>query len=648
MGWMCKDSGASGSSSSTSYSLVLMLCCGVVLSVVAFLVVQNWERSRVQNEFERRAGIRSASLQRSINAYLEVLHSIVPLYTSSREINRQEFRLFAGRFLARHRDVLALEWIPRVADAERAACESEAQKEGCKGFQISKRDRAGNVQREDERKEYFPVYFEESRRGNPRSLGLDLASDAACLQAVEKATDTGAVAVVRITMTRKTGDEFGFRALLAVYKNDARCDTPEARRQNLKGLVAIVFGLSDMLDASLKGLDVGDVVIYLYDGTPSAGERPLYFYALGGGQRVEVRGVEEETQDGMRWGATLDAGGRQWSILCRPTPEFFAAQKTCPAWAVLMIGLLITALVVDYQFRTASKERLAAELAKANEELGKANEELKVEITERSSAQEEIRKLNEDLERRVNQRTAELAAANKELEAFCYSVSHDLRSPLRGIEGFSQALLADYANQLDDQGKDCLQRVRAAVRRMAQLINDLLDLSKTTRRELRREEVDLSWLAKSVVSDIQKTNVGCQAEFAITRGLTVHGDPHLLRIVLENLLGNAWKFSRKTPEPKIEFGVTDGLKPRGSARVVGDIPPDLTGRRVFFVRDNGAGFDMAFADKLFIPFQRLHAATEFEGTGIGLATVQRIVHRHGGHVWTEGAEGKGATFYFTL
>jgi len=250
------------------------------------------------------------------------------------------------------------------------------------------------------------------------------------------------------------------------------------------------------------------------------------------------------------------------------------------------------------------------------------------DITERKLAEIEIRKLNEELKQNITQ----LEAANKELEVFSYSISHDLRAPLRSLDGFSQVLFEDYANQLDEQGKDYLQRIRKASQHMAELIDALLMLSRMTRKEIHYETVDLSTLAQAILAELRQTQPKRQIEVVIEEGLVVKGDPQLLRVVIENLLANAWKYTSRKPEVRIEVGALR----------------QEDGKRTYFVRDNGAGFDMAFADKLFKAFQRLHTPNEFPGVGIGLATVQRIIHRHGGRVWAEGEVEKGATFFFTL
>jgi signal transduction histidine kinase len=253
---------------------------------------------------------------------------------------------------------------------------------------------------------------------------------------------------------------------------------------------------------------------------------------------------------------------------------------------------------------------------------------------ERIRAETELERVNlesrEELERRVQDRTAQLEAINKELEAFCYSVSHDLRAPLRSVRGFSEVLLERYAEKLDAQGQEFLRRAVKSCHHMDSLIDDLLKLSRVTRAELQVQNIDLSNMAQTIVEDLRKTQPSRKTEVLIQPGLRTEGDERLLRVALDNLMGNAWKFTGKRSEARIEFGKTQSPQ------------------KAFYIKDNGAGFDMRYQERLFGVFQRLHSLTEFPGTGVGLATVQRIINRHGGKAWAEGKVDEGATFYFTL
>ena len=274
---------------------------------------------------------------------------------------------------------------------------------------------------------------------------------------------------------------------------------------------------------------------------------------------------------------------------------------------------------------------MLAQIQVRDKELKRHSDHLEEQVVTRTA---ELLKTNVDLEQAVVEmkmakETTEVA--NKELEAFAYSIAHELRSPLRSMDGFSRILLEDYADKVDEDGQDYLRRVRGASQRMAQLIDDLLNLSRLTRYEISREIVDMSALVREIVAKLQQHEPSREVEFVIEEGLTTSGDFHLLKVTLENLMNNAWVFTATHPCARIEFGATQH-----------------NGETAYFVRDDGVGFDMAYADKLFGAFQRLHAMTEFEGTGMGLTIVERIIHRHGGRVWAEGAVEQGATFYFTL
>ena len=253
------------------------------------------------------------------------------------------------------------------------------------------------------------------------------------------------------------------------------------------------------------------------------------------------------------------------------------------------------------------------------------------DITDMKKTQEEILKLNSELENQVNYRTIQLEDTLKELETFSYSVSHDLRAPLRGIDGWSMALVEDYKDKLDENGMKYLSRVREETQKMGQLIDDLLHLSRVSRSEMSNGKVDLSRIAMSIAEKLRQSDPGRNVVFSIQHGIIVKGDAALLEAALSNLLQNAWKFTSTQEEAHIDFSTIDNEK-----------------NTVYYIKDDGVGFDMIYSSKLFGAFQRLHKTSEFPGTGIGLATVKRIIHRHGGHIWAQSEVGKGATFYFTL
>jgi light-regulated signal transduction histidine kinase (bacteriophytochrome) len=263
--------------------------------------------------------------------------------------------------------------------------------------------------------------------------------------------------------------------------------------------------------------------------------------------------------------------------------------------------------------------------------LRRAHRTLQAESAQRQAAETEVRALNATLEQQVRERTAQLESANRELEAFSYSVSHDLRAPLRAVDGFSRALLEDHGDRLDEAARAGIDRIRGAARRMSQLVDALLQLARVTRSDLHRAPIDVTALVSSIADELRQREAAPAVDFAIAPNLRASADRRLLLVLFQNLFENACKFSNGRAGARVECGVTT-----------------RDGHAAWFVRDNGVGFDMAYAHRLFGPFQRLHSEAEFPGSGIGLATVQRIVHRHGGRIWAESRPGEGATFYFTL
>ena len=307
----------------------------------------------------------------------------------------------------------------------------------------------------------------------------------------------------------------------------------------------------------------------------------------------------------------------------RHTPIIFltaadqAQTQAVRGYAVGAVDYMVKPVVPEF---VRSKVAVFVELAKKNDLLQRQAELLRAGEQEARELADARAELVRDLEHK-----------NRELESFSYAVSHDLRAPLRRIESFSRAVQESQGERLDDDGHRYLDRVREASQQMSQLIDDVLYLARVTRAEMREQEVDLSGLVTLLLDRMRESEPQRPVEVKVRPGITVLGDGQLLRIAVQNLLENAWKFTGKTPAPRIEFGTAS-----------------VQGEQSYFVRDNGAGFDMAYADRLFGPFQRLHLQTEFPGTGIGLATVQRIIHRHGGQVWADGLPGQGATFHFTI
>jgi|GEM_PF-1352458 len=446
------------------------------------------------------------------------------------------------------------------------------------------------------------------RAGNEKAIGHNLLQDPLRRTEALRAVESRQLALAGPFELRQGG--VGAIGRLAVFVPDG------VGGERFWGFVNVMMRLPDLLAASnLETLERGGCRYELTRLNPDTGRWESIAHSDGPLQAP----VE----------STIDVPNGKWKLAVAPK-NGWQNSPFSPLNYFLVGGISgILALLAYLMLRQPGMLRQEVLLRTAD--LEEANRQLEAEIRERRRAEGEARRLNADLERRVAQRTAQLEGSNRELESFSYSVSHDLRAPLRHMESFSRILAEDHGGQIDEGGRQCLERIEAGIRRMKLHIESLLELARLGRDPLRVSMVDLSGMVREIAAQLAASGPGRRVSFPVTDGIAVWGDADLLRVALEQLLGNAWKFTETRDEARIEFGVSE-----------------TDDKRLFFVRDNGVGFDMRYADRLFGAFERLHGADEYEGVGIGLATVQRIIRRHGGEIWAEAKVDEGATFFFTL
>lgn len=456
---------------------------------------------------------------------------------------------------------------------------------------------------------YGPILYLEPRTAeNLAVVGYDMYAEPTRHTAMEAARDTGQVRMSGRVRLLQDGDRDAVAGMLIyapVYRAGDVPGTTAARRMSMQGWVYVPVRVPRFVEVALQPTR-RDISFRITDVTDP---RPVLLYA--------DAGLDANGPAGFTSSQETQYYGRRWRFDFVSGPIESAVPGLATLRTALLVGLLASVLLFGIAWSLAQTEaraqRIAARMTEAHR---------------RSEAH--VLALNRSLEARVDMRTRELSEANRELESFSYTVSHDLRAPLRAIEGFSRVLVDRYGPGLDEGGRDYLWRVRNAASRMSELIESMLKLARVGREELRREPLDLSRIAGDIVAELRVCEPGRNVEVLVAPGLQGVGDPVLVRSLLQNLLGNAWKFTRDREHARIVFDAADGSPP------------------VFRVRDNGIGFSQAYADKLFRPFQRVHEGEAFAGEGIGLATVKRIVERHGGSVYAEGQEGVGATFRFTL
>jgi signal transduction histidine kinase len=572
------------------------LLISLILTALAWYYVRHNVEVQPRVRFDETVEATREAIERRTKADLDAMFGARALFYASESVGREEWHDYVAGIEpgSRFEGLRALSYAGYLSPGEGEAFARRAREEGLPALRPDL-DPGG------ERSGYFPItYIGPLDEANTAMLNYDFYAEAVHREAMDRARDAGSpratrtVNVLTETPPGSTADlalRTGFLVYLPVYREGEPLGTVAERRRALRGYVVGSFVIDELLGGVFRGAFDPQIDFEVYDGGDT-GSSPL-LYDNDGIKRAGEMGPDALFSEESR----IEFAGREWSLYFATLPEFEQqAESNLPAF-VLVSGVAVSLLLFGISWMLVRSRTLAE---RASKDLEDANREL--------------------------ERT------NRELEAFSYSVSHDLRAPLRSIEGFSQILLEDYAGKLDEEGEDYLGRVRAASRHMATLIDDLLDLSRVSRGPLRREPVDLGLLATSIIEELRRSQPDREVEFVSEGGVMASADANLVAVALENLIGNAWKFTSKRPHAKIEFGSIDRQ---------GEEP-------TYFVRDDGAGFDEAYAGKLFGAFQRLHAAEEFEGTGIGLATVQRIIHRHGGRVWAEGEVGGGATFYFTL
>jgi signal transduction histidine kinase len=573
-----------------------VLVISLVLTLLVYFYARQSLESQTRVRFEEAVLVTERAIDRRTDAYVDAMFGARAYFHASELVEREEWDEYISGLELRQRyeGFQALGYVNYLEPDEVEDYVASSEEEGVPGI-------SPDLAPGGEREAYAPIEFiAPSDLANRDLLNYDPYSEEEHRRVMDRARDSGTPrATGRVYVLTEADSDAnaslalrpGFFVYLPVYQNGEPLGSVEERRDALEGFVFGSFRMDGLLGGIFGESFSPRIDFEVYDSGDLLVDNNLY------DEDGVLRANDPTYEPPYAEYSNLEVAGRDWSLYFSTLPGFVSGiDDTLPDFA-LSIGIVVSLfLFVATWLLAASRER--AERAS-----------LKLEEANRG-----------------------LEAANRELETFSYSVSHDLRAPLRSIEGFSQVLIEDYSDKLDEEGVGYLGRVKSASRRMSELIDDLLQLSRVTRAPMERSEVDLSSLSRVIVAELEREYPDRKVETVIRQTPKTRGDERLLRVVLENLLGNAWKFTARNREgSKIEFG---------------SISKD--GATVFYVRDDGAGFEMAYSKKLFGAFQRLHTEDEFEGTGVGLATVARIIHRHGGEVWAEGEVGKGATFYFTL
>jgi signal transduction histidine kinase len=584
----------------------VVLVAGVIASTMLLLAEYGAQRARTRVEFDRIATDCHTSVQRSLDASLGVLRAVAALFASSREVTEAEFRSFTTTMLRSHPETRAIDWMPRVAHEARASFEQEARTSGNRDFQIWDASVPARSHAAPPRDGYLPIRFTEPMASNHRALGLDLATQPKRFAAMQRACDSGeptAVIGFRVqhldVQPREATNTIAFAPLYGPGEPPADA---LARKAANTGFVSVFLQLDTLLLPTAKGVAGTGVELELIDATASPDSA-----------------ADAAPTDDLQFARTLHLADAQITLAVRALPSFTSAANLRAGWLLFTMGLLATVFAFE------SVRLLARRLDQSRRHAIAIADETE----QRREAEAALRSLNADLEHRIQERTADLQAKTKELEAFAYSVAHDLRAPLRAIDGYSRLLQLDHAATLGDEARQFVANVRAGALQMDQLIRDLLEYARLARRTAHLEPVDLRALVEHVTAGARDELRRRGGELVLDLQCpTTTADAEGLTQALRNYVDNSVKFTRDTAVPRVEVG---SVATEHGCRI--------------WVRDNGCGFDPAQQERIFEIFQRLHRDEEYPGTGIGLAIVRKAMQRMGGTAHAVGSPGNGATFY---